>query len=260
MNKVFLPLLVLIALAGCAAQPVSDSALPAEGPAGETEQRMRARVHTDLAVNYFEIGNQNVALEEALIAARADPSYGPAHNILGLVYAALREDRLAEQSFERAVKINPLDSDANNNYGSFLCDRKREKEAVRYFLAALRNPLYQTPERSFVNAGICSRRSGDLAGAQDYLMRALQARPELPAALYQLADLSFAAGNAEVARGYMVRLIKVMGSPSAEMLWLGLRVSRRLGDKNAESSYAQQLRRSFPQSREAKLLAAGQFE
>ena len=71
-----------------------------------------------------------VALEEVGIALRADPNYGPAHNVAGLVYGRLKEDRLAQQSFERALRINPLDSDANNNYGLFLCQRQREEEGI----------------------------------------------------------------------------------------------------------------------------------
>ncbi len=253
------PLLLLVMLAGCAA-PQSEHSIAPDTSAGDTEQRTRARVHTELAAGYFGVGNLNIALEEAMIATRADPTYGPAFNLLGMIYSGLKEDRLAEQNFEIAVKLNPLDSDANNNYGSFLCERKREDEALRYFLAALRNPLYQTPERSYVNAGICSRRKGDIAAAQDYLQRALQARPELPSALYQLADMAFAGGDAEGARGYLLRLAKVVPNPNAETLWLGVRIARRLGDSNGAASYAQRLRRNFPQSRETRLLTAGQFE
>ncbi len=257
--RLVLPLLVL--LAACAAPP-AEQGLVSDGSAGasETEQRARARLHTELAASYFEIGNLNVALDEALVATRADPNYGPAFNVLAIVYARLKEDRLAEQNFDRALKINPVDSDANNNYGSFLCDRKREEEAIRHFLAALRNPLYQTPERSYINAGVCSRRRGDLTGAQDYFQLALKTRPNLPIAMYQLADIAFARGDTAAARAQLAQFFKLVANPGPETLWLGLRVSRKLGDTPAESSYAQQLRRNFPQSRETRALEAGQFE
>jgi type IV pilus assembly protein PilF len=44
------------------------------------------------------------------------------------------------------------------------------------------------------------------------------------------------------------------------MLWLGVRIERRLGDRNSEASYALQLRNRFPDSREARALLAGQYE
>ncbi|HWI12829.1 MAG TPA: type IV pilus biogenesis/stability protein PilW [Burkholderiales bacterium] len=250
----------LLALAaGCATPPQTSSYKTEASTMGEEpEARTRARIHTELASGYFELGNLGVALEEVNEAMRADPTYGPAYNVSALIHADLKEDRLAEQQFERALRLNPVDSDANNNYGSYLCQRKREEEGIRHFLAALRNPLYQTPERSYVNAGLCSRRRGDLAAAQEYFERALKVRPDQPQALYQLGDILYARGDYAQARSYISRASQVM--PSPETLWLALRLERKLGDRNAEASYAAQLRRGYPQSREARALAAGQFE
>jgi type IV pilus assembly protein PilF len=253
--------LACIAAAGCATQPDSESALrPADITTGqEGADRMRARIHTELAAGYFELGNMSVALEELKIATLADPNYAPAHGVGGLVYAALKEDRLAEESFQRALRLSPLDHDVNNNYGMFLCDRKREQEAIGYFLAAVRNPLYQNPDRSLVNAGVCARRRGDTGAAQGYFQQALKVQPNQTQALFQLADLAFAGGDFAGARDYLNRL-KQMVAPTPELLWLGVRIERRLGDRNTEASYAQQLRNHFPASKEAKALAAGKIE
>ena len=118
-----------LALSGCASHPGDDSGLRTANPTtgDESSERSRARIHTELAANYFGIGNLGVALEEVQEALRADRNYGPAHNVAGLVYAQLKEDRLAEESFQRALSINPSDSDALHNYGMFLCQRKQER-------------------------------------------------------------------------------------------------------------------------------------
>lgn len=251
---------VLALAAGCAPRPPESDLTPAtRARSDDSDARTRARIHTELASSYLDVGNLGVALEEVNEALRADSTYGPAYNVAGVVYAELRDDRLAEQSFERALRIDPLDSDTNNNYGRFLCDRKREKEAIKYFLSALRNPLYQTPDRSYVNAGLCARRQGDLEVAQDFFQRAIKVRPFQPQALYQLADLAYARGAYAEAKTYLARVVQNV-QPSAEVLWLALRVERRLGDRNAEASLGVQLRRSFPESKEARALAAGQFD
>lgn len=253
-------ILTALALAGCASQPATSEHKPDVSTTdSETDQRLRARVHTELASGYYGLGNIGVALEEVNIARRADPNYGPAHNVAALVYIRLKDDRLAQQSFERALSINPLDSDANNNYGLFLCDRKREKEAVEYFLAALRNPLYQNRERSYVNAGVCSRRHGDITGAEGYFQSALKLRPNQPLALHQMADIEFERGNFAQAKSYLGRFTQV-ATPSSEVLWLGVRVAKKLGDHNSEASYALQLRKNFPKSKETLALEAGRYE
>lgn len=249
-----------LVISGCAVQPPQPEVRPDRDTTGaESDERMRARIHTELAAGYFELGNMSVALEEANIALRADPNYSPAHNIAALIYASLKEDRLAEQSFQQALRINPSDSDAYNNYGWFLCQRKREAEALRQFEAALRNPLYQYPDRTYVNAGMCARQQGDLAAAEQYFRSALKLRPAHAQALYQLADLTYERGDYPLAKQYLDRLTKV-AQPNAQVLWLGLRIERRLGDRTSEESYAYRLRSNFPESKEARALHAGQYE
>ena len=251
---------------------IGGCALPPLAPAGERTQattsttsdsdenaRGRARIHADLAVNYLEIRNLGVAIEEAGIAQRTDPTYAPAFNVAGLIYIELKDDRLAEESFRQALRINARDSDANNNYGTFLCERKREAEGIKHFLIAISDPLYQYPDRSYVNAGVCARRRGDLAEAENYYRSALKFQPNQIQALYHLADTSYARGNYKEARSLLLRLVPV-ASGSPEILWLMVRTERRLGDGNSLDSLSHQLRSNFPDSKEAGLLAAGKFD
>ena len=248
-------------LAGCGVQPKTPASERTDSNTSDTDAdaRGRARIHTDLAVNYMEIRNLAVALEEAGIAQRSDPTYGPAYNVAGLIYIELKDDRMAEESFRQALRINARDSDANNNYGTFLCQRKREAEGVKHFLRAISDPLYQYADRSYINAGVCARRRGDVADAESYFHSALKIQPNQIQALYQLADMAYARARYAEARSFLARLIPVSaGSP--EILWLMLRTERRLGDGNSLESLAHQLRMNFPTSKEAELLAAARFD
>ncbi len=234
-------------------QPTSDTT------GNESDARNRARIHTELAAGYFDLGNLGVALEEVTIAQQADPSYATVYNVAGLVYAALKDDRRAEENFKRALQMNEADPDTNNNYGMYLCQRKREEEGIKYLLKAVQNPLYKVPERSLVNAGVCARWRGDNAAAQEFFQRAVSVRPDQSQALFHLAELSYLSSNFAAAQGYLRRYAQVApGTP--EVLWLALRVERRLGNTLAEASYAQQLRKNYPQSKEAAALQAGRFE
>lgn len=249
-----------LASAGCAVQPPAPEIKPQATTTGtETDSRARARIHTELAAGYFSLGNLSVALEEAAIALNADADYGPAHNVAGLVYGALKQDRLAEHHFLQALRINPLDSDANNNYGWYLCQRRREEEGIKYFMAALRNPLYENADRTYINAGLCAKQRGDLEGAGQYFQSAIKVRPNHPQALFQLADLGFTRGDYAAAKTYLDRLTQVV-APSAEVLWLGVRLARKMNNRDLEASYAAQLRNRFPESRETQALLSGQYE
>jgi type IV pilus assembly protein PilF len=254
--------LLLAALAaGCAGQP------EVQGPVGSTRTitgdptapRNRARVHTDLATLYYARGNMSVALEELRVAVAADPGYATAHGVFGLVYMELRENALAEASFERALGYAPEDPDINHNYGWFLCQIGRTREAKPYFRKALDNPLYVTPGRTYAAAGTCALKEGSLREAEENLERALRLEPTLPIAMLRLAELRYRQGRLVDARAALSRY-SALAQPSAESLWLALRVERRHGARTAELSYANQLRRRFPDSPEYQALQRGQYE
>lgn len=249
---------LLLSAAACVSNNPEPASYAPQG-AAETDVNTRARLHAELAAGYIELGNYGVALQEAGEALKAEPNYAPALNLLGLIYMELKDDKSAEANFQRALRINAQDSDTNNNYGWFLCQRKREQESIKYFLTALRNPLYATPDKSWVNAGVCARQAGDTVAAEDYFQKALKVRPNQTQALYQMADMAYNRSSFAEAKSYLVLMQRDVES-GAEVLWLALRVERKLGDRNAEASLGFQLRKNFPTSREARAFAAGQFE
>ncbi len=249
-----------VTVTGCAT-PAADTELkPMQDTSGnESDARTRARIHAELAAAYLELGNVGVALEESNTAMQADPAYAAAYNVAGLVFSHLKDDRRAEEHFNRALRLSPGDPDTNHSYGSFLCQRKREDEGIRYLMVAVQHPLYQTPERSFVNAGFCAKGKGDGAAAKTYFLRAVTVRPNQPQALYQLSDISYIEKNYAAAQGYLRRYAQ-FAPATVEILWLAVRVEHRLGNAMAKQSYAQQLRNNYPESKEAAALRAGQFD
>ena len=260
MTRIFAAMMCLL-LCACAATPKQEGPTTDTGTiVGEVgDPRNRARVHTELASAYYQRGNMGVALEELRIAAAADPSYATAHGMFGLVYMELRELPLAEQSFERALRLSPSDGDINHNYGWFLCQTKREPDSIKYFLQAIRNPLYPTPWRSYTAAGLCNMRTNNLKDAEEFFQRALRLEPDEPEALLNLGQIRYKQGNMDEARRLVSRYNKLL-DPSAESLWLALRIERKLGQRVAERSYANQLRRRYPTSAEYQALQRGNFD
>lgn len=234
----------------------SGTALP--DSAAESETQRRARIRMELAAGYYSQRNLNVAMEELRQSLAIDPNYAPSHGLLGIIYMDMGDRARAEDSFQRALRLAPNDSEIANNYGWFLCQTGRERESLEFFNRAVRNPLYQTPAKPMHNAGICSLRIGDEAGAESYFQRAFQVDPRNAVAMYNLAEISLKRRDFERARFYSQRLLTGY-EPTAETLWQGLRIERTAGNRDAEASYASQLRRRFPQSRETSMLLSGQY-
>jgi type IV pilus assembly protein PilF len=248
-------LFVLLFLAACAQAPVEST----ESEAQKRDAAARAKIHNELAATYYERGQLAVALEELNEAMKIDPGYGPAYNTAGLLYMELKDDKQAEKNFQQALKINAADSEAHNNYGLFLCSRGRAAEGIGHFETALKDPLYSTPQKALVNAGVCSRKAGDDKAAEAYFARALKLDPANGVSLYHLADLHYKRGQIAEARNYLTRHLQVAAA-TPEALWLAVRTERKLGDRNAEASYGLQLRKRFPASPEAKALIDRRYE
>ena len=246
---------------------VSSGGGPVNAPEPEAAQvrpaepKQRSRIHTELAAAYYQAGSMAVALEETRIALEADPENVQALSVRGLVHAQLKENAKAEEDFQRALRIAPKNPDVNNNYGWFLCDIGQPRQSIQYFLNALKDPLYETPAVAYANAGNCAMKAGDLDGAQNYLLEALRlSRDSAPAIRYKLAELFYQRGNLDEAKVYLGEAIKAMEPPSAEALWLAIRLERKLGNKAGEGNYASQLRGRYPTSREYQAFLKGNFE
>ena len=252
-------LLALLLVAGCAVKSAGPSADTGTIVGEVGDPRNRARTHTELASLYHERGNMAIALEELRLATAADSSYAPAYSLFGVVYMDLREKGLAEENFERALRLSPNDPEINHNFGWFLCQNGREPDSIRYFLQALRNSLYTAPWRSYAAAGVCSLRTNNVKDAEEFFQRALKLDPDEPAALLKLGEIRYRQGSIEDARKLVARHNKLI-SPTPESLWLALRIERRLGERVAEQSYANQLRRRFPGSPEYQSLQRGQYD
>ncbi|MCK2094929.1 type IV pilus biogenesis/stability protein PilW [Thauera aromatica] len=247
--------------AGCATAPVDTAgpSRPLSDLTPATPAQARARVHVDLGMAYFEIGRYDVALDEAKIALGDSPDYAPAFHLLGLAYMLVEEYAAAGENFERALRLAPGDPDFNNSYGWFLCLRGREREGLERLAVAARNPYYRHPARPLTNAGLCHLRLADEDAAQAQFQRALQADADNAQALYQLAAIAYRGGRLDQARAHLVRLHQRL-EPTPASVWLGLRTERRLGNHDAEASYAAQLRSRFAQSEEYQRMIQGKFE
>jgi type IV pilus assembly protein PilF len=257
---------LLAACAGTAgpATPQS-SALPGESKdrvtaSDEPESSKRARVRMELASAYFARGQMTTALDEVKLAIAADPTLVAAFNLRGLIYASLGDDRLAEESFRHALRLDARDADTMQNFGWYLCQQKRFDEAEALFNQALAMPQYRDSPRTLLTQGICHARAGQWADAERSLQRSYELDPSNPATAVNLTEVLFRRGELERARFYIRRVNGSAQLVNAQTLWLAARIEHRLGNRQGERELGSQLRDRFPQSREAAAFDQGRFD
>jgi len=225
---------------------------------GDAKKRSRARL--ELASAYFSRGETKTALEQVRISLAADPNYGDAYNLQGLIYAAIGEQALAESSFRQALQINARDGDTMHNYGWYLCQLKRYPESNAMFARALAVPQYSGVTRTLLAQGVCQAYAGELAESEATLVRAYQLDSANPFTATNLSEVLYRRGEYERARFYIRRVNSQPDVANAQTLWLAARIENKLGNRQGVSEFGAQLRNRFPDSREASLFARRAFD
>lgn len=192
------------------------------------------------------------------------PNHAPAHYYLGVALQESGRSQEAQESYERALQLNPGDRDLSELLGSFYIENDLLERAERYFelvyrqdtvspqnffyraKMASRDPeqietaksLYQRAiERSggsyaeaYLNLGILRKRSGDIPGAIAAYQEATRIREEYEEAWYNMALAHRSTGSDAAAAACYETAIAI--NPSATKAKYNLAfVQRDLGDE-----------------------------
>jgi type IV pilus assembly protein PilF len=254
-------------LAGCSGNPAApkqeqlpnlEQSTASQAPFVADDQT-RAKARTDLGLAYLRDGRYEIALDEAQTALSITESYAPAHNLMALVRMGLGQNDQADASFRQAVRLAPNNPEYANNYGWFLCQTGKIKESFGLFNRALNNPLYKSPALALHNMGVCALMNKDDIAGESYLFRALKLDPNNPRAYYLLAEVEYRRKRYDDAREWLKKLHAKI-EPTAETLWLSLRIDRKLGDRRSEAVSTGALRGKFRDSPEYILMMRGEFD
>jgi type IV pilus assembly protein PilF len=257
--KRFLIVLSAALLAACAGTgPSADREIKTDSD--QTDADRRAAIRLELAQGYFSRGQFSTALDEVKLTLQAKPDMREAVNLRGLIYAAMGEIPLAEDTFRRALLAYPNDPDTLHNYGWFMCQQQRWQTADSLFDQALAQSTYRAPSRTLLAKGVCEARSGRLLVAEKTLSRAFELDPASPVVAVNLAEVLYRNRELERARFYIKRVNDQPEQLNAQSVWLQLRVERKLGNTGTVDDLSQLLRRKYPQSPETQALDAGRYD
>lgn len=253
-------------LAGCVASTAPSSGVqtvperPSSDQPTQTRVRLAAKRHVELGMAYLKVARLGVALDEANIAVAIDTTYAPGHLLKALVYAELEQFDAARPAFEEATRLAPGDPEINNAYGWFLCSQGQETQGLSRLEQAARNPYFSTPAKAWANAGMCLMRKKDDAGAEERFLRAIAQDDQDTVSLFFLADIALRNDVPLRAKQWADALMSKKVEPGADVLWLALRVERKLGNEDAVKRLAERMRTDFPGSVEYQNYLKGKFE
>ncbi len=218
----------------------------------QSDPAASARDRVGIAAQYLQKGDSEQAQRHVKRALALDPKSAEAHNIMGVLLEKEGDNKGAEKHYRRAVSLRDNYSQAHNNFGVFLFKRGEYAEAADQLEKAASDLSYDRRDQALENLGRASIKAGRRERAEWALGRALRLNPNLPTANLELAILQFERGDSSSARNVYKRFLELTPNQpqSAASLWLGIRLERVFGDKDALASYELALRRLYPKSPE----------
>lgn len=216
---------------------------------GKSRDEQASDVNTEMGLGYLQQDNFELASEKLIKALRQNPESVKANYVYAVLQDKLGQKELAEFHYKKATELDPKNSEAANNFGAFLCRNGRELESEKYFLKALDNPLYKTPEYAYTNAAICLLQINQTEKGKEYLRKAVASKSDFGPAMLALSDVLYKEGDFANAKLYIDRY-HLVSRPSARSLWLAIRNALELDREGEVEELAQRLESDFPASEE----------
>ena len=252
-------IVLLTVLSGCVTQSFeNDSDIPVVE--SESSKNDMAMTRITLGLGYLNMGNTTQAKLNLEKARRFSPNLSEVYTAFAHYYDVVGESKLATNSYEKALSIDPNNPDTLNNYGVFLCRNEKYEAAEKYTLKAIEIPAYLMVSQSYENLALCQLKTENFAKAEKYLKKSIQHSPNRASALLQMVRLQYALADYKTAQKYLQRYEKATRRFSPEALALAYKVFEKQRNRRIAKNYAGMLLKMFPNSYEAKQYIINELE
>ncbi|MNF66086.1 tetratricopeptide repeat protein [compost metagenome] len=200
--------------------------------------------YIELGIGYLKQGATERAKVPLKKALELDPANADANAALALVFQTEMEPELADEHYRKALSARN-EPRIFNNYGSFLFEQGRYKDAYARFQQATEDNLYPERSRVFENLGLTALKLNDPVLAKQHFDKSLRLDRRQPRALLEMAQLSFDERQYVPARDYYERFTQI-APQNARSLLLGSRLATIFEDRDQAASLGLQLKRLYP--------------
>lgn len=210
-----------------------------------------ALTRISLGLGYLNIGNTTQAKLNLEKAKGVAPNLTQVYTAFAQYYDIVDEPEQAVLAFKHALSIDVDDPDTLNNYGVFLCKRKKYDESETVMLKAIAVPSYLLVSQSYENLALCQLENKKFEKAEMYLAKAISHSPSRPSALLQMLRLQYAMGNYEETIVYLRRYEQSARRFTPSTLALAYKTYEKMNNRQLAKNYAGMLVKMFPNSYES---------
>ncbi len=213
------------------------------------------KVRTQLAAEYIKTGDLDAAKRALDQALEVDSRDATANMMMGVLLqqegSQLNLDK-AESYFRRSISIEPKNAQARNNYGAYLYQIGRYKDAIEQLEIAGATLGYEQRYQALENLGRIYLKLGNVANAEKTFKQALQANRDSSISMLELAEIFYLRQQIPAATQLYEQYVRRVGQKNqgARALWIGIRIARANDDKMGTQVLVNQLRALFPDSQE----------
>lgn len=253
-----------VLLVGCNSTTSTPTITPTnyQGTAPENrliERGRVAEVRTQLAAQYISERKLDEAKRQLETALQSNNRYAPAYEMMGVLLQTEGSPSnlaKADEYFRRSLSLDGNSMKARNNYGVYLAQIGKHREAIAQFEVAGAALGYEGRATALENLGMSYVKIGQSAKAKEAFIRAMDADRNSAIARIELINILLAEGNSLLAKQLYDELTVMAGSRQlpAEIMLQGIKISILQGNQILQQQLSQRLLSVHPLSDEAKRL------
>ncbi len=219
-------------------------------PSGKLAQD--AKSHYLLGASALAENNPTQALQEFLLAEKADRRNADIQAGLAQAYMSKRAYDLAEKHLLRAIDLSHGDPRHYQNLGALYVTVERYDEAIAAFRKAADNLLFATPERAWDGIGFAQYLKQDYAAAERAYRKSLELNSRYAQGYFRLGELFYAQNRTAEAVDAFSRAVELEPRSANSHYWLGLAAMKTNNDTLAQKSFSVVIKQA-PDSEQARL-------